>query len=172
MSAWMLAVTLVGAGAVLRLEGDGQTTGASKKWARPPARLARKSSPYDYWRVLFITHSSKNCNNKKKRTVDHTHAFTFASLLSLVEDSVILLFRLGVTPTTRSLRTWSMCVPRACCILFFLALLMLTYLFFCLLFLPFFDFDLDIVCFPPVFFFWVLCCLLGFGFCCDSFSTW
>ena len=89
MSAWMLAVTLVGAGAVLRLEGDGQTTGASKKWARPPARLARKSSPYDYWRVLFITHSSKNCNNKKKRTVDHTHAFTFASLLSLVEDSVI-----------------------------------------------------------------------------------
>ena len=37
-------------------------------------------------------------------------------------------------------------------------------------FLPFFDFDLDIVCFHPVFFLWVLCCLLGFGFCCDSFS--
>ena len=53
---------------------------------------------------------------------------------------------------------------------FFLALLMLTYLYFFLLFLPFFDFDLDIVCFHPVFFLWVLCCLLGFGFCCDSFS--
>ena len=41
---------------------------------------------------------------------------------------------------------------------------------FFLLFLPFFDFDLDSVCFHPVFFLWVLCCLLGFGFCCDSFS--
>ena len=29
--------------------------------------------------------------------------------------------------------------------------------------LPVFDFDLDIVCFHPVFFLWVLCCLLGFG---------
>ena len=56
---------------------------------------------------------------------------------------------------------------------FFLALLMLTYLFFFfVLFLPFFDFDLDSVCFHPVFFFWVLCCLLGFGFCCVSFGTW
>ena len=26
--------------------------------------------------------------------------------------------------------------------------------------------------FYPVFFLWVLCCLLGFGFCCDSFSIW
>ena len=42
--------------------------------------------------------------------------------------------------------------------------------FFFLLFLPIFDFDLDIVCFHPVFFLWVLCCLLGLGFCCDSFS--
>ena len=33
-----------------------------------------------------------------------------------------------------------------------------------------FDFDLDMVRFHPVFFLWVLCCLLGFGFCCDSFS--
>ena len=54
---------------------------------------------------------------------------------------------------------------------FFLALLMLTYLrFFFSSFLPFFDFDLDSVCFHPVFFLWVLCCLLGFGFGCDSFS--
>ena len=45
--------------------------------------------------------------------------------------------------------------------------------YFFLLFLPFFDFDLDIVClFHPVFFLGVLCCLLGFGFCCDSFSIW
>ena len=33
---------------------------------------------------------------------------------------------------------------------------MLTYLYFLLLFLPSFDFDLDIVCFHPVFFLWVL----------------
>ena len=39
-----------------------------------------------------------------------------------------------------------------------------------LLFLPFFDFDLDSVCFHPVFFLRVIRCLLGFGFCCDSFS--
>ena len=52
--------------------------------------------------------------------------------------------------------------------------LMLTYLlslFFSSL-LPFVDFDLDIVCFHPVFFLWVLCCHLGFGFCCDSWSIW
>ena len=40
---------------------------------------------------------------------------------------------------------------------------------FFLLFLPFFHFDLDSVCIHPVFFLWVLCCLLGFGYCCDSF---
>ena len=40
---------------------------------------------------------------------------------------------------------------------FFLALLMLTYLYFFLLFLPLFDFDLDIVCSHPAFFLWVLC---------------
>ena len=92
---------------------------------------------------------------------------------SLVVDSVILLFRLGATPPPRSLRASIMRIPLACCLLssfFFVALLMLTYLFFFLLFLPIFDFDLDIVCFHPVFFLWVLCCLLGLGFCCDSFS--
>ena len=91
---------------------------------------------------------------------------------SLVVDSVILLFRLGATPPPRSLRASIMRIPLACCLLssfFFVALLMLTYLFFFLLFLPIFDFDLDIVCFHPVFFLWVLCCLLGFGYCCDSF---
>ena len=43
------------------------------------------------------------------------------------------------------------CEPEVCVFplraVFFLALLMLTYLYFFLLFLPFFDFDLDIVCF-------------------------
>ena len=52
---------------------------------------------------------------------------------------------------------------------FFLAFLMLIYLFF-LLFLPFFRFRFGHRLFHPVFFLWVLCCLLGFGFCCDSFG--
>ena len=99
-------------------------------------------------------------------------AFTFAPLLSIVADSVILLFRLGATPPPRSLRVCSMRIPLACCLLpsLFLALLMLTYLNFISCVPSVFDFDLDIVCFRPVFFVWVLCCLLGFGFCCDSFS--
>ena len=38
-------------------------------------------------------------------------------------------------------------------------------------FLIFFDFDLDTVCSMLSFSFeYYLCCLLGFGFCCDSFS--
>ena len=64
-------------------------------------------------------------------------------------------------------------IPLACCLLLScVADVDLSLFFFFLLFLPFFDFDLDIVCFHPVFFLWVLCCLLGFGFCCDSFSIW
>ena len=70
-------------------------------------------------------------------------AFLFASMLSLVADSASRLFRLGANPAPRSLRAWSMRIPLACCLL---ALLMLTYSCF-LLFLPFFDFDSDIVCF-------------------------
>ena len=42
----------------------------------------------------------------------------FASLLSLVADSVILLSRLGATPPPRSLRAWSMRIPLACCLLY------------------------------------------------------
>ena len=57
-------------------------------------------------------------------------------------------------------------------LLFFLALLVFDLSSFFLFFLPFFDFDLDSVCFHSVFFLWVLCCLLGFGFYCDSFSIW
>ena len=44
-------------------------------------------------------------------------AFTFAFLLSLVADSVILLFRLGAIPPPCSLRAWSMRIPLACCLL-------------------------------------------------------
>ena len=53
---------------------------------------------------------------------------------------------------------------------FSLAFFMLTF-FFLLLFLPFFRFvrfRFGHRLFHPVFFLWVLCCLLGFGFCCDS----
>ena len=56
-------------------------------------------------------------------------AFLFASLLSLVADSVILLFRLGATPPPSAPGE-----PHACAFplraVFLLALLMLSYLFF------------------------------------------
>ena len=71
-------------------------------------------------------------------------AFIFVCLIFLVADYIILLFSLGATPPGAP------CEPEACVFplraVFFLALLMLTYSCF-LLFLPFFDFDSDIVCF-------------------------
>ena len=88
-------------------------------------------------------------------------------MLSLVADTVIV-YLVSALHAPRA-----PCEPEVCVFplraVFFLALLMLTYQYFFLLFLPFFDFDLDIVCFHAVFFLWVLCCLLGFGFCWDSF---
>ena len=84
------------------------------------------------------------------------------SLLSLVADSVILLFRLGATPPPALLASLNYAY-------FPLALLMLPYLNFFFLFLPFFDFRFGHRLLHPVFCLWVLCCLLGFGFCCDSF---
>ena len=48
----------------------------------------------------------------------------------------------------------------------------LTYFLFFSLFLPLFRFRFGYRLFHPVFFFWVICCLLGFGFCLDSFSVW
>ena len=73
--------------------------------------------------------------------------FTFASL-SLVADSVILSFCYFVSALHLPRAS---CEPEACLFplraVFLHALLMLTYLYFFLLFLPFFDFDLDIVCF-------------------------
>ena len=56
--------------------------------------------------------------------------------------------------------------PLACCLLFFPSCG--AYFFY-----SSFPFSTSIwtsVCFHPVFFLWVLCCLIGFGFCCDSFS--
>ena len=68
-------------------------------------------------------------------------AFIFASLLSLVTDSVIM-FRLGATPPPALLASlkyaYSPCVLSYCVDVDFFLLL---------LFLPLFDFDLDIVCF-------------------------
>ena len=52
---------------------------------------------------------------------------------------------------------------------FFLAFLMLTYFKFSSL-PSLFRFRFGHRLFHPVFFVWVLCCFLGFGFCCDSFS--
>ena len=96
----------------------------------------------------------------------HSSSYGFPAFLGGGFCCSVILSR-RYTPPPRSLRAWSMRFPLACCLL---ALLMLTYHCFFLLVLPFFDFDLDIVCFHPVFFLWVLlCCLLGFGFCCDSF---
>ena len=58
-------------------------------------------------------------------------AFTFASLLSLVADSVILLFRLGATPPPALLASLKCaCSPCVLSSFFFLALLMLAYLYF------------------------------------------
>ena len=79
-------------------------------------------------------------------------AFIFASLLSsrLGGGFCILLFRLGATPPPRSLRPCSMRIPLACCLLSCVLDVDLFLLF--LLFLPFFDFDLDIVFSPCLFF--------------------
>ena len=62
----------------------------------------------------------------------------------------------------------SMGIPFACCSLS-CTLALISYIF--LLFLPFSAFDSDVVCFIlSVFFLWLWwCCLLGHGFCRDSF---
>ena len=97
--------------------------------------------------------------------------FFFASLLFCVEDSVILLFRLGATPPPRApcepeVRVFPLRVPLR--VVFILAL-MLTYVLFSSL-PSHFRFRLGHLLFHPVFFLRVVCCLLGFDFCCDSFS--
>ena len=64
--------------------------------------------------------------------------------------------------------------PLACCLLScVLAVDFFLFLFFSALPSPFFRFRFGHRLFHPVFFLWVLvCCLLGFGFCCDSFIIW
>ena len=78
-------------------------------------------------------------------------ASLFASLLSFVADSVVLLFRLGATPPARSLP--EVCVytysPWVLSSVFFLALLLML-IFFVLLFLPFFRFRFGHRLFHPV----------------------
>ena len=69
----------------------------------------------------------------------------FAFLLSLVADYVCFVFCLGATPPPRAAcEPASMRVPLACCLL---SCVVVDLFLFFLLFLPSFDFDLDIVCF-------------------------
>ena len=72
-------------------------------------------------------------------------AFLFASLLSLVADSVILLFRLGGIPPRALLASLKYAYPP--CVLSFFLRRWWWLVLFRLLFLPFFDFDLDTVYF-------------------------
>ena len=82
---------------------------------------------------------------------------------------VTLLFRLGATPPPPAPCESEPCVFSLRAV-FCLALLMLIYIIFSSL-PPLFRFRFGHRWFLPVFFLWVLCCcLLGFGFCCDSFS--
>ena len=86
---------------------------------------------------------------------------------------LILLFRLGATPPP-TLRA-SLNYAYSPCVLssFFLAFLLLIYflwLYFFFSSFSFFRFRFGHRLFHSVFFLWVLCCLLGFSFCCDSFS--
>ena len=94
----------------------------------------------------------------------------FSSLpcFSLVADSVIMLFHFvsALRPPPHALLAtlkyaYSPCVLSSCVLdadLFFSSLASL------------FRFRFGHGLFRPVFFLWALCCLLGFGFCCDSFS--
>ena len=68
-------------------------------------------------------------------------------------------------PPPRSLPAWSMPIPLAC-------LRCWCWLIFFFSFLPFFRFRFGHRLFHAVLFLWVLCYLLGFGICCDSFSIW
>ena len=89
---------------------------------------------------------------------------------ALVADSVIFCYFASVLHPPPAV-----CEPQVCVLalraVFFLALLLLTFFFFHSL--PCFSLiRFKTRFFHPVFFLWVQCCLLGFGFCCDSFSIW
>ena len=91
---------------------------------------------------------------------------SFSSFILVTYDHY---FVSALHPTPRSLRAWSIRIPLAYCLLYCVA-------------------DVDLSFFPPLpslsrfrcghglfyplLFLWVICCLLGFGFCCDSFRIW
>ena len=108
--------------------------------------------------LILLLIKLRPTNVSKVAYISHSHVSTL---------SVILSFRLGATPPRAP------CEPQVCvfplCAVFFLALLMLTYFYFCLL--PFVRFRFGHRLFHPVFFLRVLCCLPDFGFCSDSFSV-
>ena len=92
-------------------------------------------------------------------------------------DIVILLFRLGATHPPRSLRAWSTGILLACCLLsYFLRSFDVDLFLLFLLFHSFFRSRFGHLLFHPVFFLWVLlvlgCCLLVFGFSCDSLNIY
>ena len=120
----------------------------------------------------------RNHNGRKhsystySQAVLHTmHTWYTSTLLlgvqkhQLAHTYVTLLFRLGATlpPALLASLACSPCVLssflRSCCL-------------FILFFFSSFPFSVSIwtSLFHPVFFLWVLCCLLAFGFCGDSFS--
>ena len=79
----------------------------------------------------------------------------------------IMLFCLRATPPPRgACEPAYLRIPLVCCLLSFVLAVIYFVLFSSF---NFFDFDLGVVLFHPVFL-WVLWCLFGFGFGCDSFS--
>ena len=92
--------------------------------------------------------------------------YLFESLLPLVADSVLALRCYAPSALLVSLQIW---VSRLRAVPFLAFLLLISFIF--LLFLPFSAFDSDVVCFIlSVFLLWrCWCCLLGYGFCYDSF---
>ena len=117
--------------------------------------------------IRVNTETYSHLPSSHKRTGSHTESYSYEYSYTFpwwrIRYSVIS--SRGYTPPALLA---SLKYAHPPCVLSLLALL--TYLYFFLLFLTFFDFDLGIVCFRPAFFLWVLYCLLGFGFCCDSFS--
>ena len=91
---------------------------------------------------------------------------SFSSFILVTYDHY---FVSALHPTPRSLRAWSIRIPLAYCLLYCVADVDLSF-FSPLPSLSRFRFGHGL--FHPLLFLWVICCLLGFGFCCDSFSIW
>ena len=119
--------------------------------------------------IRVNTETYSHLPSSHKRTGSHTESYSYEYSYTFpwwrIRYSVIS--SRGYTPPAllASLKyAYSACVLSSCVA----DVDLFSFIFFSLS--SFFDFDFDIVCFHPVFFLWVLCCLLGFGFCCDSFS--